>query len=222
MRKNHGFWRHISGLSPLSNAYSPQFTRFARHRFDLPLTELLENHDAYLANYSRFQWSTVPYTSTATVLLREPVPLDTPITDCWADPPTYPCVDVSYKTLVDSLERYDNRTLYTECEHFIGRENTLPAVNDFLDFQEDVEDQHNESKCDLFFNIRYVAADDIPLSPMYQRDIAVLSFICLGTIDHTGDSSEFKMYASGLENLTKLNYDGVPHWGKQVRREERL
>ena len=75
--------------------------------------------------------------------------------------------------------------------------------------------QHNESKCDLFFNIRYVAADDIPLSPMYQRDIAVPSFICLGTIEHTGDSDEFKMYARGLENLTKLNYDGVPHWGKQ-------
>ena len=115
-------------------------------KFDLPLAELLENHDAYLANYSRFQWSTVPYTSTATVLLREPVPFDTPIDNggCWANPPTYPCVDVSYKTLVDSLERYDNRTLYTECEHFVARENALPAVKDFLEFQDEVKDQVRE------------------------------------------------------------------------------
>ena len=50
---------------------------------------------------------------------------------------------------------------------------------------------------------------------MHNRDIAVLSFICLGDKDATGDSDEFAMYAQGLENITKTKYDGVPHWGKQ-------
>jgi len=184
-------------------------------KFDVPLSELLTNHEQYYDNYTRFQWSFVPYTDTATVLLREPVDWNTPITDCWAGSVVYPCVDVSYKTLVDSLERYDNRTLYTEMEMFVDVENVLPAVSDFIEFQASIKDSHDGSVCSLFTNIRYVAKDDIPTSPMYQRDIAVLSFICLGTQDHTGDPEEFERYASGLEGIASEKYNGVPHWGKQ-------
>jgi L-gulonolactone oxidase len=188
--------------------------------FTVPLDELLAQHDYYMDEYDRFQFSFVPYTNEATVVLREEVPLDTPIENggCWATPPetvTYPCVDVSYKTLVDSLERYDNRTIYTEMEMFVPVEKGVAAIRDFMAFQDSVQDQHDDSACSLFTNIRYVAADDIPVSPMLNRDIAVLSFICLGDKDSTGSPVEFERYARGLENLTSEKYEGVPHWGKQ-------
>jgi len=50
---------------------------------------------------------------------------------------------------------------------------------------------------------------------MYKRDIAVISFICLGSKEKTGSEVEFKRYASGLENITSSKYEGVPHWGKE-------
>jgi len=116
--------------------------------FSLPLDQVLANHDYYLSTYDRFQFSFVPYTNVATVMIRELVPVDTPTTDCWATPaPTYPCVDVSYKTLVDSLERYDNRTLYTEMEMFVPVEDALAAINDFVEYQNSIEELHDDDIC---------------------------------------------------------------------------
>jgi hypothetical protein len=51
------------------------------------------------------------------------------------------CVDVSYKTMVETLDAYNARTLYTEMEMFIPVEYTVAAVTDFLAYQDSVRDQ---------------------------------------------------------------------------------
>ncbi|MGH7559991.1 MAG: D-arabinono-1,4-lactone oxidase [Gemmatimonadales bacterium] len=53
---------------------------------------------------------------------------------------------------------------------------------------------------------RYVAADDIPLSPFYGRDSAVLSVHQDARVDYTP-------YFSGVEPLLR-DLGGRPHWGK--------
>ena len=69
----------------------------------------------------------------------------------------------------------------------------------------------------LLAQVRYVAADDITLSPVRGRGVAVLSMIAMGDKDRTAPAELFALYAQGLENITKTKYQGVPHWGKKVR-----
>ena len=175
---------------------------------DMDLTELLDRHDEFYEKYDRFQWGYVPYSDppVATVMLRENT--DEAITPggCWE--PTVsvkeqPCVDVSYKTLVDSLERYDNRTIYTEIEIFVPQEHLKEAILDYMSFQESVREQHDDSRGTLFTNIRYIKGDDITLSPMRGRDSAVISFTITGDRKKTGDYGEFEMFAKGLEEVTR-------------------
>jgi hypothetical protein len=61
-----------------------------------------------------------------------------------------------------------------------------------------------------------VAADDITMSPVHGRDVAVLSMIVMGDKNKTAPASLFALYAQGLENITTTKYEGVPHWGKKV------
>ena len=61
--------------------------------------------------------------------------------------------------------------------------------------------------------LRYVAADEFWLSPMYQRNISVVSMIVLGNATETGSPAEFQMYAQGLASIAR-KYGGRPHWGK--------
>ena len=200
----------------------------------MPLGELLERHDELLNKYERIQWSFVPYTGLASVVIREVVPLETPVTGCWAEDQVSPdvnvpysyqllpdltfdatsCVDVSYKALVDSYDAYENRTLYTEMEMFIPSESAVPAMREFIAYQNSIEDQHDPAAGDLYSLMRYVAADDIPLSPCRGRDVAVMSMIVLGNKDHTGSPAEFERYARQME-IIAAKYNGVPHWGKQ-------
>lgn len=60
-----------------------------------------------------------------------------------------------------------------------------------------------------------MAADNITLSPIRGRDIAVLSMVVMGDKDETGDASAFALYARGLEHICSTKYEGVPHWGKK-------
>ncbi len=53
---------------------------------------------------------------------------------------------------------------------------------------------------------RFVAADDIPLSPFYKRDSAVLSV-------HAYHRTEFRRYFDACETIFR-RHDGRPHWGK--------
>lgn len=184
------------------------------------LDKLLVDLPSLMEKYERLQWSWLPYTNDATVLIREDVPWEEPISPpgpdggCWSSTQdTSTCVDVSYKTLTDSLEHYLERDLYTEMEMFIDTDNTIPAVRDFIEYMDTVKDHHDP---DIYLSamIRYVAADDITLSPMHGRNTSVMSFIVLGDKENTGNQEEFELYARGLEDLTEAKYDSRPHWGK--------
>jgi hypothetical protein len=67
-------------------------------------------------------------------------------------------------------------------EMMIPADDTQQAINDVIAFQASVQKQHNAS-VQLFTGVRYVLADDIPLSPFYGRDTAVFSMIVFGTSD---------------------------------------
>lgn len=188
-----------------------------------PLDSLLSNLDTLVAQYDRMQWSFIPYTNDATVVIREDVPLDTPIYPadpdggCWSNTQqtsdyatkttSVGCTDWSYKTLTDSLPKYENRSLYTEMEMMIPIEYTEAAIRDYISFMATIKDQHDPSKY-VSVMVRYVAADDIYLSPMYGRETAVISIIVME------DNEEFKRYATGLQSLCQEKYQGRPHWGK--------
>jgi len=163
-------------------------------------------------------------------MLREEVPWETTGPGCWdedairldseahlftsndrrrASSANTTCVDVSYKALVDSYDHYVERTLYTEMEMFVSVEFVLPLLSDWLDAQATLPVSDS-----LYCNHRYVAADDLPLSPQFNRDTVVFSFIVLGTKTSPADQDLFQQYASTLEALAK-SYGGTPHWGKQ-------
>jgi hypothetical protein len=175
-----------------------------------------------LQQYERLQWYFTPYTTSATLVLREetsepisPIPTSDDPGGCWSSQAEAQkdCTDVSYKAMTDSLSGYESRTIYTEMEMFIPVEHTEAAILDFLAFMERVKPQHNPM-VELFTGVRYVKADSILLSPMYQRDSSVISFIVMGNKNHTGSPEEFEMYASGLEEICETKYNGRPHWGK--------
>lgn len=196
---------------------------------NLPLEELLQRHDELYAKYERMQWSWVPYSHQASLMVREVVSDEVPITGCWDTSATNQsasegipsfltastCVDVSYKTLVDSNEAYGERTLYTEMEMFIPVEHTVAAVRDLLAWQESIKGLHNERLGTPYSMVRYVAADNITLSPIRGRDVAVLSTILMGNQNRTAAPKEFALFARGMEKICKEKYQGVPHWGKK-------
>lgn len=197
----------------------PQW-KMKKFSLDYSLEQLFVDLPSLMKQYSRLQWSWVPYTDSASVLIREDV-LDTADIlpsgldgGCWSNTQsTAECTDVSYKTLTDSLPHYLERSLYTEMEMFIPVEYTEAAVKDFIAFMDTVKDKHDPN-ITLSGMVRYVASDDIFMSPMYGRDTAVISFIVLGDKSVTGDQTEFEMYARGLEEICESKYNGRPHWGK--------
>jgi L-gulono-1,4-lactone dehydrogenase len=188
-----------------------------------PLDQLLSGVDSLVTQYPRVQWSFLPYTNDATVVIREDVPLDTaiypadPDGGCWSNTQqtsdyntkntSVGCTDWSYKTLTDSKYHYDQRSLYTEMEMMIPIEHTEAAIRDYIAFMESVSAQHDPSVY-VSVMVRYVAADDIFLSPMYGRETAVISIIVKENND------EFTLYATGLQSLCQEKYHGRPHWGK--------
>jgi len=182
------------------------------------LDQLLNELPVLIDKYDRLQWYYTTYTQNATLLLR--LETDEPITTgCWPsnihssisnnDNDITSCVDVSYKAMTSP---HDDSVKYTEMEYFVPVAFSMSAIQEFISFQESVRHLHNES-VELFTGVRYVKQDEIWLSPMYQRDIAVISFICLGNEFETGDPREFSMYAHGLADIAK-KYGGRPHWGK--------
>jgi hypothetical protein len=51
-----------------------------------------------------------------------------------------------------------------------------------------------------------VAADDIPLSPMRGRSVAVLSMIAMGDKNRTAPSKLFSLYAKAMEDIATSKY----------------
>jgi len=185
------------------------------------LHALLTELPQLLIQHPRLQWSWTPYTDNATVVIRTDVPWSTPIspsgdsdnTGCWVTGAMpNPCTDISYKTLTDSAYHYAKRTKYTEMEMFIPVELSVEAVRAFVEWmdQPEVRAQRNDA-VQISAMLRYVAADDITLSPMHGRDTAVLSFIA---VQAEGSTQQFELYAGGLQALCEERFHGRPHWGK--------
>ena len=101
--------------------------KFKLRRVAMPyaLDQLLLDLPELTQRYQRLQWYYTPYTNNATLLLRLPAPIDTPIEPCWPGlfssrefvergaSQNVTCVDWSFKALCHEA---DDATLYTEME----------------------------------------------------------------------------------------------------------
>jgi len=192
------------------------------------LYDLLDVLPALQAQYERLQWYYTPYTVNATLVIRANT--TAPVTGCWtplgpapATPVTPPpagmdawpagttsCVDASYKTLTSNADDY---TRYTEMEMMVPAADAIALAKDVLAYQAEVAPRHNGSVA-LFTGMRYVAADDITLSPFYGRATAVLSMIVLGNATYGGDLAEVALYDPGIEDIAFRRYAARPHPGK--------
>lgn len=191
----------------------------------LPLDDLLAGLEANSATYERLQWYwQPPDEARATLITREVV--DAPVSPggCWdavrAESPSLfegapapqndSCVDVSYKALCGSAAHYAARKLYTEMEMFVPTETVLNVIAAFREF---IQTTPMPAAANILVGVRYVASDDIALSPQRGRDNAVVSVINTGTKAATGDYDTFRLYAAELERIAS-GYDARPHWGK--------
>lgn len=193
----------------------------------ISFTQLLEDLPALLEKHDRLQWHMLPYTdydspASAAMVVREEVPFSTPITPpgpeggCWGNNKTNPCTDLSYKTLTDNLEHYNARTLYTEMEMFVPLDVHIEAIKEFVAWMEtdEVKSQHNP---DVYIQLmlRYVASDDILLSPSGGRPTAVMSFIAQGGENNPPNQADFELFARGMQAVAeKSAFQGRVHWGK--------
>jgi len=90
---------------------------------------------------------------------------------------------------------------FNEMEYHLPRENGIPALREI---RTAIETRHPE----VFFpiEVRYVKADDIWLSPFYQRD-------CCSIAVHRFFEEDYRPYFKTIEPIFR-KYHGRPHWGK--------
>ena len=175
-------WGVLGIIISLDLTVVPQF-RMEQILAPMSVATLFAGLPAWLIQYPRLQWYYTPFDdSSAHLLIRQPT--TAPITGCWngsryATPLTpapeglasWPagttaCTDVSHKTMTRDG---DDDVLYTEMEMMVPVANTSAIVNDFRGVMEGLKPQWNVS-VPLFFGVRYVKGDDIPLSPFVGRD----------------------------------------------------
>jgi hypothetical protein len=143
----------------------PKF-KLKRTAMPYSLKQLLIDLPNLYDKYERMQWYYTPYTDNATLLLRERVPLDTPIIPCWPKSlvemqnlkQNVTCIDWSFKALCHEA---DDKIKYTEMEYFVNYADADIVIKKFIAYQASVKDTigttcHKEStKCNLFTGVRY-------------------------------------------------------------------
>jgi FAD/FMN-containing dehydrogenase len=106
-------------------------------------------------------------------------------------------------TVESSWKNYasERNVRFNEMEYHLPREFGLQALREI---RRALESQHHE----VFFpiEVRYVKADDIWLSPFYQRD-------CCSIAVHRYFAEDYTPYFSTIEPILR-KYHGRPHWGK--------
>ena len=106
-------------------------------------------------------------------------------------------------TVENSWKNYasERNVRFNEMEYHLPRENGIPALREI---RQVLETRHPE----VFFpiEVRYVAADDIWLSPFYQRDTCSIAV-------HRYFEEDYKPYFASIEPIFR-KYHGRPHWGK--------
>jgi FAD-linked oxidoreductase len=102
-----------------------------------------------------------------------------------------------------SWKNYTNErnVRFNEMEYHLPREHGLQALREI---RTALESQHKE----VFFpiEVRFVKADDIWLSPFYQRDTMSIAV-------HRYFEEDFQPYFKTIEPIFR-KYQGRPHWGK--------
>lgn len=90
---------------------------------------------------------------------------------------------------------------FNEMEYSVPAEHGMACLREILDVIK-------KQNIDVIFpmEIRYIKADDIWLSPFYQRDSCAIS--C-----HNFHDKDYKKYFAAIEPIF-WKYDGRPHWGK--------
>jgi FAD-linked oxidoreductase len=106
-------------------------------------------------------------------------------------------------TVENSWKNYasERNVRFNEMEYHLPRENGVPALREI---RTELETRHPE----VFFpiEVRYVQADDIWLSPFYQRDSCSIAV-------HRFFEEDYKPYFRAIEPIFR-KYGGRPHWGK--------
>jgi FAD-linked oxidoreductase len=106
-------------------------------------------------------------------------------------------------TVESSWKNYasERNVRFNEMEYHLPREFGLQALREI---RTALETQHHE----VFFpiEVRYVKADDIWLSPFYQRD-------CCSIAVHRYFAEDYTPYFKTIEPIFR-KYHGRPHWGK--------
>ncbi|MEH6549950.1 MAG: D-arabinono-1,4-lactone oxidase [Pseudomonadales bacterium] len=106
-------------------------------------------------------------------------------------------------TIESSWKNYtsERNVRFNEMEYHLPRENGLAALKEI---RQALEKNHNE----VFFPIefRYIKADDIWLSPFYQRDTCSIAV-------HRFFEEDYQAYFKTIEPIFR-KYEGRPHWGK--------
>ena len=106
-------------------------------------------------------------------------------------------------TVENSWKNYasERNVCFNEMEYHLPRENGIPALREI---RTTLEKQHPE----VFFpiEVRYVAADDIWLSPFYQRETCSIAV-------HRYFEEDYRPYFATIEPILR-KHGGRPHWGK--------
>jgi L-gulonolactone oxidase len=218
----------LGALGVLTSVKLRVLPKFKLHRVAMPYAydQLMRDLPRLNARYERLQWYYTPYTNNATLLLRIPVPVDAPIVPCWpgdvekamAAGRNITCTDWSFKALCHEA---DDAVLYTEMEYFVDVAHAPALAREFRAYQDSVRNASQcaltvpkTGACSLFTGVRYGKADNVSwMSQFYQREIAVVSNIVLGTTSVAGPQAEFALFGKGLERIA-TKFGGRPHWGK--------
>jgi hypothetical protein len=158
----------------------------------------------------------------------QPGPFGTPVTP--APTNVYPsgqwpagtngCVDISYKAMVLQGGTFEGcpNAYGTAMEMIVPEANVYDVLNEFMAYENSVRNQYDANKGILGqTDVRFVAADNIWLSPYNGRTAAVLSVSIIGeeNTQYTGDPAQIARYLrDGLQRIA-LQYNGRPHPGKQ-------
>jgi FAD/FMN-containing dehydrogenase len=96
--------------------------------------------------------------------------------------------------------------IYSEIEYFFPIENLQKVHKEFREYVLQHQVYYN-----LISEIRFIAKDDIWISPFYKRDSVAISVILYDS------NSIWEEYSRGIETIF-MKYQGRPHWGKHHER----
>lgn len=212
---------------------------FALHAVEepLPLERALDELDALVDGHDHFEFFWFPHTRTALTRRNTRLPGDAPLRPVsrlrhWYDERLMANVaygallraGAAYPKAIPGITRFASAALsrrdyvdhsphvfasrrdvrFNEGEYAFAREHTAEVLREIKRWV----DRHDEP-VSFPLEVRFVAADDIPLAPTYQRTSAYVAF-------HQYARMPYQRYFDAMEDILGA-VGGRPHWGKQHR-----